>query len=432
MVDISPRDNFVVTDVLIFDGSRFIERGYVVVGKGKICDVGEGTYEKAHDDIVPVYSMPDHTVLPGLIDAHIHGLGGNPICLEQSLNFGVTTVCDMHNGRGSITKLQQFASDPANKSRFADFKSCGMGATISGGWPEPVMRLHAKGPNVQTVIDRWPKLQSPHDADPFVQEQVEQCGAEYIKLFHELGDSLKNKMPSTPSLELQRALIEAAHAHGLPAVGHAFSFEGMLELLQCGIDGLMHAPLDKARSDDYVGLFKEKKAFINPTLTCLASQSSAADELQRRFHADPFAQKMLFNTKPRKNLAMGGESAHVQHGIDMTRKLYENGVPIVVGSDSSGQASGQQFGLTMHMEMHLLAHEVDMKPIDVLKSSTSTTADRFGFTDRGSLDVGKKADLILINGDVRDVMEDEQNLCLPIRAVWRDGVLDSRYDQFLE
>jgi hypothetical protein len=42
----------------------------------------------------------------------------------------------------------QLASDPVNKCRYADFKSAGTGATISGGWPEPVVLLHSKSPQV--------------------------------------------------------------------------------------------------------------------------------------------------------------------------------------------------------------------------------------------------------------------------------------------
>lgn len=42
-------------------------------------------------------SRPGNTLIPGLIDSHIHALGGNNQGIEQSLRFGVTKVCDMHN-----------------------------------------------------------------------------------------------------------------------------------------------------------------------------------------------------------------------------------------------------------------------------------------------------------------------------------------------
>jgi imidazolonepropionase-like amidohydrolase len=80
--------------------------------------------------------------------------------------------------------------------------------------------------------------------------------------------------------------------------------------------------------------------------------------------------------------------------------LYNAGVPIIVGSDASGQARGTAYGLEVHIEIHLLIHKVGMAPIDALKGATSLTADRFGFHDRGRIGPGKKADLVLVEGDL--------------------------------
>jgi imidazolonepropionase-like amidohydrolase len=79
--------------------------------------------------------------------------------------------------------------------------------------------------------------------------------------------------------------------------------------------------------------------------------------------------------------------------------------------------------------MYLFAHEIGMSPEDVLKSATSTTATRFGFKDRGEISVGKKADLVLVKGDIADVLSDPKNRCLPIVGVWRDGVLAAVYER---
>lgn len=90
------RATLLIRDVRIFTGEQFIERGYVFSVEGKISKIaaGEPPHSLQSDTTV---STPGDTLLPGLIDAHIHGEGGEVACIEQPLRFGVTTVCDMQN-----------------------------------------------------------------------------------------------------------------------------------------------------------------------------------------------------------------------------------------------------------------------------------------------------------------------------------------------
>jgi imidazolonepropionase-like amidohydrolase len=56
---------------------------------------------------ISTFIVEDVKIIPGLIDAHIHALAGNTNSVEQSLRFGVTTVCDMHNEVEDIMRLKQ-------------------------------------------------------------------------------------------------------------------------------------------------------------------------------------------------------------------------------------------------------------------------------------------------------------------------------------
>lgn len=91
----SRSNTFVVQDVLMFDGKDFTENGFVVVTNGRIERLGSG--KAAVPKETPTYSKPGCTLVPGLIDAHVHALGGNVQSIEQSIRFGVTTILDMHN-----------------------------------------------------------------------------------------------------------------------------------------------------------------------------------------------------------------------------------------------------------------------------------------------------------------------------------------------
>ena len=104
------RNSIVVQDVRIFTGDEVIERGFVVAIDGQIVEVGRGSFNKASLPEVELISRPGHTLIPGLIDCHIHALSGNINSIEQSLRFGVTTVCDMHNDPSDNRKLVEVSS----------------------------------------------------------------------------------------------------------------------------------------------------------------------------------------------------------------------------------------------------------------------------------------------------------------------------------
>ena len=183
---------------------------------------------------------------------------------------------------------------------------------------------------------------------------------------HELGDSITVSLPSPP-LDLQKAIVDAAHSHGLLAVGHAFSFQGAIDLLSCGVDGLTHSFIDAPISDQHIQLAKLNNAHHNPTLTVCASQTREGDELQVKFHNDPLAQRMLFDKTPRQPLGLGNDKSRVENAYKCTRDMYQAGIPMMVGSDSSGQVRGSQFGLGVHMEIHAMVHKAGIQVVDVLK-----------------------------------------------------------------
>lgn len=138
-------DSFIIKDVRIFTGTSEITKGYVQVTSGLISAYGEGEPNNVPEGI-KVLSKPNHTLLPGFIDAHIHADKGKELALQQALRFGVTTVMDMHNEFPNVDKLKKFAAE--RKSEAADFKSAGLAATIDGGWPVPVVTAHDKSPEV--------------------------------------------------------------------------------------------------------------------------------------------------------------------------------------------------------------------------------------------------------------------------------------------
>lgn len=289
-------------------------------------------------------------------------------------------------------------------------------------------------PNGKCVAEQltatWPKLKTLDDAYPYVREQVERNGASYIKMFHELGDSIGMDLPPPP-MDVQMGVVKAAHEHGIVAVGHAFSYAGAMALLRAGVDGLTHIFLDQPPRDDFIDLMKSQGCHCSPTLGLCASQTGEGEEIQRQFTEEPFAQTMLLNKtlgKPVGFAISQRPRSSIQHAYRSVKALYKAGIPILIGTDAAGKELGMPYGLGVHMEMYLLAHEIGMSPIDVLKSATSVPAERLLFHDRGKIEVGRKADFVLTEGDITASLADPKSLCLPIKETWREGVLASAFE----
>ena len=145
--------SFVIKDVRVFTGEEVIESGSVFVNPdGRIEYVGEEC--PSAPDVLTI-SRPGYTLLPGLIDAHIHADAGDPAALEQSANFGVTTVMDMANKVSTIAKLKEISRA---RNNIAHLMSACAGARVEGGWPAPVILAH--GPTEEVCISNQRRFQS--------------------------------------------------------------------------------------------------------------------------------------------------------------------------------------------------------------------------------------------------------------------------------
>jgi dihydroorotase-like cyclic amidohydrolase len=97
-----------------------IANRFVVVKHSLITDVGSDKPVETDERHMLRISRPQITLIPGLIDVHIHALEGNTDSVEQSLRFGVTTVSDMHNEVEDIMRLKKvcaYFDDPRENCR---------------------------------------------------------------------------------------------------------------------------------------------------------------------------------------------------------------------------------------------------------------------------------------------------------------------------
>jgi hypothetical protein len=189
-------DSVLIVGAKLFDGERFLPRGCVLVLEGRVAALDPRLTAPAG---VPVVDARGGTVLPGLIDAHVHVFPG---ALQSALRSGVTTELDMFADPALVEALvQQASSDP----RAADLRSAGIGATAPGGHPT---RLITQG-----LLSPFPTVAGPAQAEAFVAARVAE-GSHFLKVVLEDGTTTGHAV-STLIADTVQALVAAAHAQGL-------------------------------------------------------------------------------------------------------------------------------------------------------------------------------------------------------------------------
>lgn len=277
------------------------------------------------------------------------------------------------------------------------------------------------------MIDKYyPKLKTPEEARAFVRKNLAD-GADYIKLMHESGAAMGAEFVK-PTIELQTALVEEAHANGVVAIAHSLAMADHIEILNCGIDGMAHTFFDEAPTPELIQAYKKNNAWLNPTLAAIGSLTTEGKSLAEKFAHDPRVTEELLGGEERERMCQcmdfSKPGSCVSHAYESVRQLKAAGVDIICGSDSAKPALGTAWGLSLHHELFLFVDKCGFTPLEALRTATSVVARCFRFTDRGCIKEGLRADLVLVEGNPMADIDDALNL----RGVWREGVLTTYYE----
>ncbi len=390
-----PEVNFAIVGVKIFDGEAFRPEQDVWIEGGRIRRVGEGL--DLPEDL-PRVDGRGRTLVPGLIDGHVHTWGS---ALNDALRFGVTTVLDQFSDPVLVAAKRPARAELARGDE-ADLFSAGMLATVAGG----------HGTQYGVPVE---PVGSPDDAPAWVRARKAE-GSDWIKIVWEDGSTVGMDLPALGRDSIG-ALITAAHAEGLPAVVHVSTLEHALDAVALGADGLVHVwgdvPVDETRA----ARIAEAGVFVVPTLSVRAAMGG--DTMDGELLAA--AGGVPVSSMQRQSLAArfsGGDAERVSDGgdvaIENVRRLHAAGVRLIGGTDAPNP--GTAAGLSMHGELRLL-QRAGLSSAEALAAATSTPAAIFGIGDRGRIDEGRIADLVLVAGD----LEQDLSLSTRIVAIWKDG-----------
>jgi imidazolonepropionase-like amidohydrolase len=388
----------------VFDGTGapFADAD-VAVEDGRIVEVGSGL---DGDELIDVSGM---SLLPGLFDCHTHvtlshidiwRLLQTPFSyrfyeairnLEATLRIGITTVRD---AGGADLGLKQAVEDGLVRGPRLQISITMISQT--GGHGDGWM---PSGSRVQ-LFPRYPGcpdaiVNGPDEMRQKVRELV-QAGADVIKVATSGGVMSPRDKPHLASFAMEEleVLVAEARAAGLWVMSHAQATEGIKNAVRAGIRSIEHGIyLD----DEAIELMLERGTYLVPTLLAPTGVVAAAE---------------AGASIPAASLAKALEVIEA-HRASFSQAV-EAGVKIAMGTDSAVTPHGHNL-----RELQLMT-EYGMTPEQTLHATTAVAAELMGLdSELGTLDAGKRADLVVVEGDPLDFATLEDR----VRAVYQDGEL---------
>jgi len=411
----APVPAFALTHATVIDGTGRapLRDATVVMRGGKIecvgtCTVGAG---------VETVDARGKWIVPGLVDAHVHysqtgWADGRPDAMDLRQRFPYDSI------------VAQLELHP--ERFFRSYLCSGVTATFDvGGYPwtwalraraeESTSAPHvaAAGPLLST-LDHWVNVPAARQFVYIGSDSATLAGARMM--VHNRSDAIKVWYLADPAKDdtvafkarLRIAAAEARRA-GIPLIVHATDLWQAKDALRAGARLLVHSVDDKPVDDAFLALAKQAGATYTPTLTVTDGYIQLATH---HFDStgvpmacvDPDTRRKVAITDSLPAQIPDDRVAAVRQRIAAQRQtMYANlrrvrdaGIPIAMGTDAGNPLT--LHGASIYREMEAMA-EAGMTPMEVLVSSTRTAARAMGRADIGTLEPGKLADLVVLDGD---------------------------------
>lgn len=371
--------------LLDIENGRIITPGEVLVSGDKIKEVGASV---SHPEGAEVIDLGDRTLMPGLIDAHVHlflhpGAEDLQTVLESVPERTIMATLGARDDlMGGFTAERDMGTEGAGSADTAV-----RDAINRGEIPGPRMRISGNAVNIlgghedaigfnpeQHVLPNATYANSAQQLIEVIREQFK-GGADFIKIYETGPDSVHDGQLSTPyqysEAELSAAVHEAARVGKRVAV-HATGEPGTLYAVKAGVESVDHA---YQLSDETMRLMKEKRVFAVPTFT-----------ISEYFGVHP----LVPGTEEREHQLL---DLHVRE----FRKQLAAGVPMAMGSDVGPFPHG-----TQARELVLMV-TYGMTPLAALQADLINGAKLLDWDGQiGALKAGYFADVIAVPGNPLD------------------------------
>ncbi len=367
--------------IVTMNGDEVIENGTIVVEGNRITAIGPDVEIPSGATVI---DAAGRTVLPGFVDGHAHlsHFFSGPVpqrswVYSANLAFGVTTTHDPSANTETVFTLSEMVK---------------AGLTIGPRIFSTGTILYGADGDFKAVVNSLEEARSQL-------RRMKAVGAISVKSYNQ------------PRRDQRQQVMQAARELELMVVPEGGStFHHNMTMIVDGHTTIEHnvpvAPLYR----DVLETWRHSGTGYTPTLVVLYGGPSG--ERYHYEHDDVWANERLLRYVPRDQVdprsrrrekAAEGEYYHDEVAAS-AKKLVDQGNMVIVG------AHGQMHGLAFHWEMRLL-ESGGMSPHEVLRSATMHAARALGMDgDIGSLEVGKLADLLIIDGDPLANLRDAENV----------------------
>jgi imidazolonepropionase-like amidohydrolase len=362
---------------------KYVDNPQVIITDGRITSIGK------KGDAVPagakVVDLPGATLLPGLIDMHVHldslaEVGGYN-SLEYSDRFW--SVVQTANAR----KTLEAGFTTVRNVGAADFDDVGLREAIDAGYvPGPrivtaAISFGATGGHCDSTFfppsmdQKSPfNSDSPDEARKAVRT-LKKYGAQVIKICATGGVFSRGNEPGQQQLtyEEMKAVVDEAHMAGIKVAAHAHGASGIREAVRAGVDTIEHASLV---DDEGIKLAVQKGAYFSMDI----------------YNTDYTQAEGKKNGVLEDNLRKDRDIGEIQR--ENFRKALKAGVKMVYGTDAGIYPHGdnaKQFAVMVRY---------GATPLQAIQAATVTAAEALGRSkDVGQLAVGRYGDMIAVAGD---------------------------------
>jgi imidazolonepropionase-like amidohydrolase len=412
----------VLRNARVIDGTGAAPREHIslLLRNGKIEQLGGA--EIVAPAGAQVRDLTGKTVLPGLISAHSHlglivddaessavGYTRENVTaqLKQFERYGVTTILSLGLNRDLVFVLRD--EQQAGRLGGASIFTAGRGIGVPDGAPQ-----------LSAATDQIFRPATVKEA----RNDVDEMAAQRVDIIKIWVDKLRGRV-SEMSPEIYRAVIDEAHKRHMRVAAHVYSLEDAKHLVADGVDVLAHSVRDQVVDDAFVLSMKLNNVWYVPTFTVDESayiyaenpafmttpffQQAAGPKLMAKFSAPGYAEKIKQNP----------QTAQHQKDFEIAqqnlKKLFDAGVSVGFGTDS-GALPGRIPGFAEHHELVLMVR-AGLTPMQAITAATGENAKLLHAGDRGTIAVGKRADLLVLDADPLVDIENTQR----IFAVYHDG-----------
>ena len=381
-------------------GSAPVTDSVVVIRNGRLESAGtrDATAVPAGAEVIDVTGK---TIIPGLVNLHVHYRGG-PEDIERQfqtqLYYGVTTGRSI--GSDSSESVPFLLEANAGRPSYPRAYTAGLGFSHPNGF-------NASGRNAPTTEE---------EARAMVRDQVA-LGVHFIKMW-------VNEMPE-PGLkitpEMRITIIDEAIKSGAVPVAHIDDEADGRQLVQAGLRDFLHSTVltfgpgagtpvsDPEPSQEFLQMCLDNGVSFTPTLSIIqnnwhfAEHPELLDDPALRAAFNPDALARWDNPENRAAVVEAQEfedrKAAFRQVQDFVKTIHDAGIKVALGNDAG--TSNVPFGWGVHHEMELYV-EAGLTPMQAIVAATATGAGQMppvGEADFGTLEVGKVADLVVLNAD---------------------------------